>query len=510
MTRRLTLAMFLFALSVSGQTPKFEIADVHVSAPGTSPNGGFIPGGRLEIRGVTMLNLISIAYDTEDEYVVGGPGWLSSDKFDVIAKAPAGKSDEKLLQEMVRNLLIDRFQMKAHKDKRDMPVFVLSVAKGGAKLHKAAKDGPSDVLPQDTGQRGLNRIICTSCKMSNLAGFLPESARNFVTHPVVDETGLEGAYDFQLEWMGVNVYRAAKANPDGPPAVSPFDAVEKLGLKLEQQNRPMPVVVVDSVNETPTPNAPEVTTKIPTFPTEFEAAEVRPAKAPPAPGTGVYGQTNMQNGRVEIIGATLKGLILLAYDLRPERVAITEKWMEEDRFDVIAKTAREVPFQAIQGMMKKLLADRFKLAAHTEDQTLPVWVLLAGKKPKLKESDGAARSECKIVNTDRRYFVCTNTTMAQFAEQLPNRAAAYVQPPLLDLTEIKGAYDFQLYWTPKAQLPQARDGANAPATSDAATPSEDVTVFEAVDKQLGLKLEQQKHPVSMLVIEHVERTPVAK
>jgi uncharacterized protein (TIGR03435 family) len=93
--------------------------------------------------------------------------------------------------------------------------------------------------------------------------------------------------------------------------------------------------------------------------------------------------------------------------------------------------------------------------------------------------------------------------MAQFAESQPNVSAAYIHPPLLDLTGLKGAFDFQLYWTPKNAL----SSATAKPADTAAIPVDELTVFEAVDKQLGLKLEEQKHPVPVIVIDRVERTP---
>ena len=84
-------------------------------------------------------------------------------------------------------------------------------------------------------------------------------------------------------------------------------------------------------------------------------------------------------------------------------------------------------------------------------------------------------------------------------------AAAYIHPPVLDLTGLKGAYDFEAHWTPKGQL---NAGAKAGGdSSQAPTPTDDVTVFEAMDKQLGLKLEEQKHPIPVLVIDKVDRTP---
>jgi uncharacterized protein (TIGR03435 family) len=494
--------------------PVFEVADVHVSPSGTSQgDGGFMPGGRFELRGATMLDLITIAYGVEPEMVVGGPGWLNSDRFDVIAKAPSAKASEETLRAMLKALLVDRFKLVAREDKRDMPVFVLTVGKTagkkGLKLQTAAKPGEPSTS-RGEGDPGLNHRLCKSFTMADLAELLPQVANNFVNHPVVDETNLKGSYDFQLDWMGMGPYRKAKANPDGPTPVSAFDAVEKLGLHLEEQKRPMPVIVVEQANQTPTPNPEGVTAKIPTFPTEFDVAEVRPAKpgvvlpGQPAPA-GPMGRMMFQNGRIEIMGATLKGLLTLAFDVRENAIVGGPKWLDEDRFDIIAKAPANLPEGAILGMLKALIVERFKLTFHNEDQPMPVYVLEAGKKPRIKEADATARSECKIVNTDKRNYVCRNTTMAQFAERLPTVSAAYIHPPLLDLTGIQGAYDFDLYWTPKGQLSDTTGSA-----SEASTPVNEVTVFEAVDKQLGLKLEEQKHPIPVVVIDHVDRTPSEK
>jgi len=498
--------------------PVFEVADVHVSAPGAQQTGGFMPGGRVEVRGFTMLELITAAYDVEPEVVVGGPSWLNTDKFDVIAKAPptslSMEAMEPTLQAMLKALLADRFKLVAREEKKDMPVYVLTVGKSGPKLQPAANPGP----PKESQGQGdpsiNNHRKFESCTMAYLAERLHVAAKNFVDHPVVDETGLTGVYDFQLDWMGMAPYRQAKANPEGPKPFGAFDGVEKLGLHLEAGKRPLPVIVVESVNETPTPNAAGVTAKIPTFPTEFDVAEVRPAKptappagqAAPAGPPGPLGRPNIQNGRVEFMGATLKGLITLAYDTTAERIASAPKWMDEDRFDVIAKAGATVPFDALRVMLKNLIVQRFKLVTHTEDQPMLVYVLEAGKKPKLKESDGSARSDCTTQGTVKgRTFTCQNTTMAQFAERVPPAAGAYITPPLLDLTGIKGAYDFELYWTPKAQLQNGATKGGDP--SQASLPVNELTIFEAVDKQLGLKIEQQKHPIPMMVIDKVKRTP---
>ena len=509
MIRPLLALAMLVPAAASAQT-KFEMADVHVSAPTSKqPDGGFMPGGRVELRGFTMLDLISMSHDMDESDVLGGPAWLNTDRFDIIAKAPAGVTSEEKLQAMLKALIEERFSLKTHSEKRDLPVFIMTARKG-LKLPPASKDGPPSTARGEGDPALGNHVKCLSYTMPALAVLLPQIAGNFVNHRVIDETHIEGSFDFQLDWMGINIYRAAKANPEGPPAVGAFDALEKLGLHLEAAKRPTEVLVVESVNETPTPNAEGVTMKMPAFPTEFDVAEVRAAKPLDLPKGTVLtalGQARLQNGRVEIMSATLNGLLALALDVDAKRLIGGPKWMDEDRFDVIAKTGAAVPFDALRSMLKGLLMERFSIVSHSEQQPVPVWVLEAGKKPKLKETDGTARSDCHIENTDRRYLVCKNTTMAQFAERLPNFAAAYVTQPVLDLTSTPGAYDFQVYWTPKKALSNAA----AKASSEmAATPVEDLTVYEAVDKQLGLKLEEQKHPMPVVVIDKVERTPREK
>jgi uncharacterized protein (TIGR03435 family) len=500
-------AALLFVGLLQAQST-FETADVHPSAPGTRQDGGFMPGGRVELRGFTMLNLVAAAYGVNDEdFIVGGPVWLTSERFDIIAKAPAGVTSEEKLQALLKALLESRFQLVAHQDKRDMPVFVLT-AKKGTKL-QVSKGETSKIGTFDGDAALNNRYQFTACSMEELADLLPARAQNFLNRPVVDETHLKGKFDFQLAWMGMNIYRRAKSNPDGPPAVGVFEALEKIGLHLEPGRRPTPVIVVDNVNGAPTPNAANVTATIPKFPDEFEVAEVRaahritPEPVRPTPASGLLRD---ENGRLQILSATLNGLLTRAFQVEPRMLVGAPKWMDEDRFDVIAKTsAADLPDDVFAGMLKKVLVEKFHLATHTEEQSMPVYTLLAGKSMKLKPSDGKARSECKIVQTDHRYYACANTTMGQFVDQLPGVAAAYVYRPMIDLTGIRGAFDFQFYWTPKGQLSTPTAG-----TDTASTPVDELTLSEALDKQLGLKLEQQKHPVPVLVIDQVERLPLEK
>ncbi len=215
MTKR-PIAGIALAILLSGAAPaqsKFEIADVHVSKPGTrQADGGFMPGGRVELRGFTMLDLVSAGYGVDNDNVIGGPSWLNSDRFDIIAKAPPGVTADEKLQAMLKALLEDRFKLAAHEDKKDMPVFILTARKG-VKLPPAAKDGPPSTARGEGDPALNNHLKCMSYTMDALAELLPQVAANFVNHPVVNDTHLKGSFDFQLDWMGIGIYRAAKANP---------------------------------------------------------------------------------------------------------------------------------------------------------------------------------------------------------------------------------------------------------------------------------------------------------
>jgi uncharacterized protein (TIGR03435 family) len=98
---------------------------------------------------------------------------------------------------------------------------------------------------------------------------------------------------------------------------------------------------------------------------------------------------------------------------------------------------------------------------------------------------------------------CTRITMAELAEQVANRAGAYVDLPVVDLTGIEGAYDLKLLWTPKAAL----EGRKAPDGTVITEPAGGLSIFDALQAQLGLRLEQRKHPMPLIVVDRVERVP---
>jgi len=512
-------------------TPKFDFADVHVSPKSntTYMSGGVLRGGRFEIRRGTMLDLIRIAYGVDDDSKIqGGPNWLALYRYDVIAKAPPSTTQE-TARLMLQALLADRFQLKIHMDSKPMPVFVLSVGKGKPKLKEAEGSGNTGCQgqpqtdPPAPGVIPYNVVSCRNMTMEEFAPNLRGMAGGYLTNPVVDSTGLKGAWDFDIKWTSRGLL--GQAGGDG---ISIFDAVDKqLGLKLEAQKMPLPVIVVDSANEKPTDNPEGVTTSLPPPPpTEFEVADIKPSP----PGENQGGAGLMPGGRIDIRGLPLKVLIQIAWDINsPDEMLVgAPKFLDSAKFDVIAKassvtsgpaTAQQIDIDALRLMFQALLIDRFKMKVHYEERPVSGYVMTAGK-PKMQKADPANRTGCHegpgadgkdpriATPVLSRLLSCQNMTMAQLAEQLPNLASGYVHTPVVDSTGLTDPYDFTLSFSAIGVL-QNGVPSQQPAGSDAnaSDPSGGVSLPDAMNKQLGIKMELKKRPMQVLVIDHMEEKP---
>jgi len=153
----------------------------------------------------------------------------------------------------------------------------------------------------------------------------------------MDRTELKGFFEFELKWTGRGQLGAA-----GADGITIYDAVEKqLGLKLELQTKPSPVIVVDSVTQKPTDNVPDIAKLLPPISTEFEVADIKPS-LPNGPQQG-----NIQpSGRIDLQGLPLKQIMMIAWDTA-EDLIVGPKWMETERFDVVAKAPSDVSISGI-------------------------------------------------------------------------------------------------------------------------------------------------------------------
>jgi uncharacterized protein (TIGR03435 family) len=177
------------------------------------------------------------------------PAWMDTVTFDVVANVPPGATRAQA-NLMLQNLLADRFQLKVHRSTRELPVYALVIARNGPKL-KVAADDPNAPKPRGTlWSDGRKKFEFNSWTMARFAGTLESD----VDRPVIDMTGLEGAYDIRLEFASVPPIAFAPGSPD-PQATELFTALtEQLGLRLESRRGPVDVLIVDSALRQPTEN----------------------------------------------------------------------------------------------------------------------------------------------------------------------------------------------------------------------------------------------------------------
>jgi uncharacterized protein (TIGR03435 family) len=236
-----------------GQTG-FDVVSIKPSDPlSTGMHIGISPSGSFEASGVNLMTLIAQAYDVRGFQIDGGTGWMNDDRYTIATKdAAPGPSREALsgmndaqrqevrdrLMGKLRAMLADRFQLKIHRETKEMPVYRLTVAKGGLRMQAAPEDGHDDTsLNMSRTNEAKAGVTAKEIPMVVLARFLS----NQTARPVVDETGLTGKYNFTL------VFSPDLADTTGP---SIFTAVqEQLGLKLESGKGPVEMVVIDSAGK---------------------------------------------------------------------------------------------------------------------------------------------------------------------------------------------------------------------------------------------------------------------
>jgi uncharacterized protein (TIGR03435 family) len=228
---RRTYAFLLIAITVIAQPqPAFEIASIKPTDPSNVGNQMFSqPGGRFRGINATLKSLIRYAYDVDDEQIIGASGWMESAGYDIAAKASDPNAAD--LRPMVRTLLADRFHLQFHNATRELPIYILSVSKAGAKLIAVGKAGIG------VGG-GKGRLNGKGADMATLARVL----RARLGRVVYDRTGIGGFFDFQ-----VNFAPDDSVNADTP---SIFTALqEQLGLKLETQKGAVDVIIVDHADK---------------------------------------------------------------------------------------------------------------------------------------------------------------------------------------------------------------------------------------------------------------------
>jgi len=234
----------------AGESASFEVASVK---PNTSRISNALPpslaNGSYSASNVALKSVIANAYDVRIFQIEGGPDWLTAERFDIIARGREGTPD-RLRPAMLRTLLAERFKLVAHLETREQQVYSLTVLRSDGRLGPQLKPaapatGSSSGFPAASVANGTARINGSRVSMDTFAIMLTSSVFN---QRVINRTGLSGEFELDLRFT-----------PDSSTAAAPefpsiFTAVqEQLGLKLQSERAPVPVLVIDSVQR-PTPD----------------------------------------------------------------------------------------------------------------------------------------------------------------------------------------------------------------------------------------------------------------
>jgi bla regulator protein blaR1 len=281
-----TVLLLALCLPIFAQTaPKmaFEAASIKPSDPagfGTRIMLGGGPGGRYSANGITVRQLITQAFGLQDFQLTGGPGWITSDRFDIEATPGSGMSPTReQTQQMLQSLLEERFQLKVRRETKNLPAYNLVLAKGGSKMKLSADQTlpgpagpppagpppggppPSGAIRVDSGPsasipRGMIRISPGGIngQAMEMTQFVNMLSRQ-VGRPVADNTGLSGLFDVELNWTpdrtppqgGPPGFEPPPVDPNGPTIFTALQ--EQLGLKLETASQPGDIFTIEKIEK---------------------------------------------------------------------------------------------------------------------------------------------------------------------------------------------------------------------------------------------------------------------
>lgn len=267
--KRIHTALVLWGvccLALSAQTPvptsadvAFEVASIKPNKSGGTNSSTSGRAGSFTASNITARQLIVYAYRLRPFQLAGGPGWISSDRFDIQARSPENAKPDN--PAMTRALLRDRFKLVAHTETRQEQVYALVPARADGRLGPQLKASTQNCAPSQPGAAspcGTNTSVNDTIGRMTGIGQSMESLVNALggfglSRMVLDRTGLKGQFDFELRWTPDNL-RAAAGQAQANDAPSIFAALqEQLGLRLESQRGPVEFLVVDRI-EQPTPD----------------------------------------------------------------------------------------------------------------------------------------------------------------------------------------------------------------------------------------------------------------
>lgn len=232
--------------------PSFEVATIKPTKPDEQNKLFGVRGSRFTTINTSLTDLITFVYGVQQKQVAGQPAWMDTDKWDIEAQPDVpGAPNKDQVATMVKKLLADRFQLKFHKDSKEMSAYLLTLDKDGPKMTK--NDSKGSLPGLFFTSLSPVRLNVQNATMTDFTGLMQSAV---LDRPVVDQTGLAGKWNFLLKWtgdesqfggMGVKIPPPTEG-ADAPPPL--FTAIqEQLGLKLEAGKAQVPVLVIDKVEK---------------------------------------------------------------------------------------------------------------------------------------------------------------------------------------------------------------------------------------------------------------------
>jgi bla regulator protein blaR1 len=437
---------------------EFEVATVKQNLSGDPGWRLGPPGhGSVSIVNLQLKKILASAFNIQDSMVFGPPS-LDSDRYDIVGKGPDPKATNPEVWEMMRSLLIERFNLRFHVESRSLPVYALIVAKGGPRL-KRPEDGPCAEAIQahlTCGDIGYPAFGVSIVNMP-VGALRSALARKLQDRPIVDKTGITGNYDAAVRWLPDDITPDALANippQDRPEDVSLFTALERqAGLRLEARKENVQVLVVDSLER--------LTEKVGSIaPPAFDAATIRPniSASPDVDFTSPAG------GRFIARNVNLKMLLMRAYKAKNFEIAGGASWIDSSRLDITA------------------------IAPHDAPPPDPV-------------ADQPPPTLCGGFNMDGAHFEGRKISMPLFASDISNMLGR----PVIDNTGYAGTFDVHLAFAPEGIAALSGGGFDTPRLAASASDSANPTLFTSIEHQMGLKLESQKVPAEILMIDRAAK-----
>jgi uncharacterized protein (TIGR03435 family) len=227
--------------------PAFDVASIKPADPNARGRLYQMPGREFRAINASANNLIELVYGVHPKQIVGAPAWMETDKYNIVGTPDKeGFPSREQWMTMVKKLLADRFQLQFHREQKELPIYAIQIGKNGPKLTKSESDPHG---PQSLAFRGGN----LPARNASMAEFAAALQRAVLDRPVIDQTGLEGKWDFVLKWTPdgnqfANLGGPPRTFPDGYPDDTP-DLVtamqNQLGLKLIATKAMVDVIVVD-------------------------------------------------------------------------------------------------------------------------------------------------------------------------------------------------------------------------------------------------------------------------